>query len=590
MPLSLSCVNRNGPAGLRGPCERRRWLRSSTGARRRCRGQRPSWERRGGGRRWDRRRKKKKEREPLSENCALERGGRAREKKRKKSKSKKKMKTLFSCACLRFCARASPSAPSPFAREEEGLRFARMRPSAGAAPRERQQKEGPRAWLCQPLLLLRLRDAVLRRFQRRRKRLRLFGSRSDIARISRLSPSIAAPVPGEGPGRDRSGAVCSSLEQQQHGQLSSLSDALPLCRRASRRPAPRRSKTRKHGAALLERPRPLRRLLLIPSFRLRPRSPAQAVGTAAGASRRARRRASSRPRRGEEDRGSRCPGGGATPNSRKTLRQPRQEPHRRPPCSTNTRRGTVDLEDPLAPRRPLILRWLPDAETELRTVSFSLNFLLIGVAAAVAAGGVAAHSLDLVVSSPALAAAEAAEAAAHWDCTTPPPWRRSELLSICLGTLPGAATRPRPLWRSSPARRGGTLPRLGEPAPLPLRGGDQRHGLRPGRSHGAGLRGPWAPATSTLRGCSGAPPPPARSPTARSRPLFYERLDRLFVLSDRAGQRRRLVRPAVQSRHRPDPLGRDAGTRCYLLPARRDAPRVPLGDRQLRRAAPAGMC
>ena len=71
-----------------------------------------------------------------------------------------------------------------------------------------------------------------------------------------------------------------------------------------------------------------------------------------------------------------------------------------------------ELDLLLAPRRPLLLRWLPDAETELRTLSFSLNFLLVGVAAASAAGGVAAHSLDALVST-AHAAAEAAEAAAH---------------------------------------------------------------------------------------------------------------------------------------------------------------------------------
>mgnify|MGYP002630497238 CR=1 FL=1 len=83
--------------------------------------------------------------------------------------------------------------------------------------------------------------------------------------------------------------------------------------------------------------------------------------------------------------------------------------------SSSPTRSSVDQDELdllLAPRRPLLLRWLPDAETELRTLSFSLNFLLIGVAAASAAGGVAAHSLDALVST-AHAAAEAAEAAAH---------------------------------------------------------------------------------------------------------------------------------------------------------------------------------
>ena len=201
------------------------------------------------------------------------------------------------------------------------------------------------------------------------------------------------------------------------------------------------------------------------------------------------------------------------------------------PLLDQQQRGSLDLEDPLAPRRPLLLRWLPDAETELRTVSFSLNFLLIGVAAAVAAGGAAAHSLDAVVSS-ALAAAEAAEAAAHGGMHDP----------VTLAAVPIFSP-----FGMGPFLSGASASALAEIAGAPWRLFAAFGELHPYRSaaavsgavyglgdltaqayEGRGLRD--LDAARLLR--SAAAGAVAHGPLSA---LFYERLDRLVVLSSALG-------------------------------------------------------
>ncbi len=201
------------------------------------------------------------------------------------------------------------------------------------------------------------------------------------------------------------------------------------------------------------------------------------------------------------------------------------------PLLDQQQRGSLDLEDPLAPRRPLLLRWLPDAETELRTVSFSLNFLLIGVAAAVAAAGAAAHSLDAVVSS-ALAAAEAAEAAAHGGMHDP----------VTLAAVPIFSP-----FGMGPFLSGASASALAEFAGAPWRLFAAFGELHPYRSaaavsgavyglgdltaqayEGRGLRD--LDAARLLR--SAAAGAVAHGPLSA---LFYERLDRLVVLSSALG-------------------------------------------------------
>ena len=192
--------------------------------------------------------------------------------------------------------------------------------------------------------------------------------------------------------------------------------------------------------------------------------------------------------------------------------------------------ATASLEDLLAPRRPLILRWLPDAETELRTLSFSLNFLLIGCAAAAAAGGVAAHSLTSAASA-ALAAAEAAEAAAHGGMHDPVTLQAVSLLhAFGRDFLDGSAASSLAAFLGAPWAR---FASLNEASPFQTAAaisgtvyglGD----LTAQAYEGRGLRDLDAP--RLLR--SAAAGALAHGPLSH---LFYEKLDRFFVLSDALG-------------------------------------------------------
>ena len=196
-----------------------------------------------------------------------------------------------------------------------------------------------------------------------------------------------------------------------------------------------------------------------------------------------------------------------------------------------------DVDDPLAPRRPLILRWLRDAETELRTLSFSVNFLLIGVAASAAAGGLAAHQLDSLVSA-ALAAREAAEAAAHGGMHDPVTLEAVTMLSSPL---------PFPTGGGGPLLTGASASSLAAFLGAPWRHFASLNALHPFRVAGAvsgavyglgdltaqayegrGLRD--LDAARLLR--SSAAGALAHGPLSA---LFYERLDRFVVLNDALG-------------------------------------------------------
>jgi hypothetical protein len=204
-PLSLACVKSHGPAGAA------RALRAPTvaplvdGRAATVPRAKAILERRGGGGVGRRRRRKTRER--LSAKIVQSRESeREKKKKKKKSKSKKERKLFPVPVCA--SVRAHPLCTLPSRDKGRVSEALACDPPRALLPREQQQKEGPRAWSRQPLLLLLLRDAVLRRFWRRRKRRRLFGYRSDIARIPRLSPSIASPpAPGVGP-RECSQQLC----------------------------------------------------------------------------------------------------------------------------------------------------------------------------------------------------------------------------------------------------------------------------------------------------------------------------------------------------------------------------------------------
>lgn len=190
----------------------------------------------------------------------------------------------------------------------------------------------------------------------------------------------------------------------------------------------------------------------------------------------------------------------------------------------------LDLVDPLAPRRPLLLRWLPDAETELRALSFSLNFLLIGVAAVAAAGGVAAHSLDAAVSS-ALAAAEAAEAAAHGGMHDPVTLDAVRLFSpLGIDLLSGASASALAGVAGSPWRHFASLNEL-HPFRVAAAISGAVYGLGDLTAQayeGRGLRD--LDAARLLR--SSAAGALAHGPLSAG---FYERLDRFVVLSAALG-------------------------------------------------------
>ena len=190
----------------------------------------------------------------------------------------------------------------------------------------------------------------------------------------------------------------------------------------------------------------------------------------------------------------------------------------------------LDLNDPLAPRPPLILRWLPDAETELRTLSFSLNFLLLAAAAAAAAGGAAAHQLDSIVSS-ALVAAEAAEAAAHGGMHDPVTLAAVPIFKLFGNEiLNGASASALAEFAGVPWRLFAALGEL-----HPYRSAAAVSGAVYGLGdltaqayEGRGLRD--LDAARLLR--SAAAGAIAHGPLSA---LFYEKLDRFVVLSDALG-------------------------------------------------------
>ena len=350
--LSLSRVKQTDLRGQRGPSERRQRLRSSTGARRRCRGQRPSW--RGGGR-GKRRKEEKRERESCSQQKFVE-------EERKKIlpslslllsslHSQKKIKKTFSqVSCLLFL-RALARPPPLFSRASESSRSG----SSGltcdpprALPREqqRQQEEGPRS----PRLL---RDAVRRRKRRLGYRRRcsspLLG-----ARIRPLCVPIAQRIPRVGLPECSQQLPGPEAEQQRHqSPRSRTHPRFAAAEQTGQQRSGRRGRGRegRMSSALgrhplpspTPRPPPPRRRPLRP--RLLPRRRAEAAA-AAETSPRARRRALSPPSLwGHRFRL------GATAAILRRRRRPRRRPPR-PPSSTKDETSSTATTSTRSPRGP----------------------------------------------------------------------------------------------------------------------------------------------------------------------------------------------------------------------------------------------